>query len=60
MFNEREYPDYVSGTGYVLSGQLIPNLFESSLKVPLFHLEDVFVTGLVARKAGVAPENYHL
>lgn len=60
MFNEKEYPDYVSGTGYVLSGRLIPVLFETALHVPLFHLEDVFTTGMVARKAGIVPENFHL
>ena len=60
MFSGREYPDYVSGTGYVMSGRLIPRLFDTSLSVPLFHLEDVFMTGLVARRAGIVPENFHL
>lgn len=60
MFDGKEYPDYVSGTGYVISGALVPRLFESALHVPLFHLEDVFITGMAARRANVVPENFHL
>jgi len=60
MFSGKEYPDYVSGTGYIMSGHLVPILFESAMQVPLFHLEDVFITGLVARRANVTPENFHL
>ena len=45
MFSGKEYPDYVSGTGYIMSGHLVPILFESAMQVPLFHLEDVFITG---------------
>ena len=45
MFSGKEYPDYVSGTGYIMSGHLVPILFESAMQVPLFHLEDIFITG---------------
>jgi len=60
MFTGKEYPDYVSGTGYVIAGPLVPTLFETALHVPLFHLEDVFTTGMVAKRANVTPENFHL
>lgn len=60
MYDAKVYPDYVSGTGYVISGQLVPILFESAMRVPLFHLEDVYTTGLVAKQANVIPENFHL
>jgi beta-1,3-galactosyltransferase 1 len=60
MFTGKVYPDYVSGTGYVIAGPLVPTLFETALHVPLFHLEDVFTTGMVARSANVTPENFHL
>ena len=60
MFNGNEYPDYVSGTGYVMSGAIIPTLFKNALQVPLFHLEDIFVTGMVAHRSKIVPENYHL
>lgn len=60
MFNGKEYPDYVSGTGYVISGALIRTLFDNAMHVPLFHLEDVFITGMVAHRSNVTPENFHL
>lgn len=60
MFDGKEYPDYVSGTGYVMSGKIVPALFENALQVPLFHLEDIFITGMVARKTKIVPENYNL
>ena len=60
MFTGNEYPDFVSGTGYVMSGALIPTLFNKSLQVPLFHLEDVFLTGIVAQHLNITVENYHL
>ena len=60
MFTEKVYPDFVSGTGYVLSGALIPVMFDKSLQVPLFHLEDVFLTGIVAQHLNITVENYHL
>nr|CAG4648786.1 EOG090X0A8N [Polyphemus pediculus] len=60
MFSGKEYPDYVSGTGYVISGGLISTLFENAMQVPLFHLEDIFITGMVARQSNITPENFHL
>ena len=60
MYNGKVYPDYVSGTGYVISGPLVPILFEGALHVPLFHLEDVYTTGMVAKQANVIPENSNL
>lgn len=60
MYDAKVYPDYVSGTGYVISGPLVPILFENALHVPLFHLEDVYTTGIVAKRANVIPENSHL
>lgn len=60
MYGAKVYPDYVSGTGYVISGPLVPTLFEKALEVPLFHLEDVYTTGMVAKQANVTPENSNL
>jgi beta-1,3-galactosyltransferase 1 len=60
MYNAKVYPDYVSGTGYVISGPLVPILFEGALHVPLFHLEDVYTTGMVAKQANIIPENSNL
>lgn len=55
MFREGYYPNYLSGTAYVFSGDLVDPLFSASLSTPYFHLEDVFLTGICARKIGVRP-----
>ncbi|XP_045126834.1 beta-1,3-galactosyltransferase 1-like [Portunus trituberculatus] len=41
-------PNYVSGTAYVLSANIIPHLLEAAKHTPIIHLEDVYLTGLVA------------
>ncbi|XP_059165896.1 beta-1,3-galactosyltransferase 1-like [Physella acuta] len=53
MFSEDTYPDYVSGTAYVMSAEASWLLYEGSLRVPLFWLEDIYITGICSKKAGV-------
>ena len=50
MFHDRVYPDYVSGTGYVMSYSSAVILYKMSLTVPAFHLEDVYITGMLPAK----------
>ncbi|XP_069181535.1 beta-1,3-galactosyltransferase 1 isoform X2 [Procambarus clarkii] len=57
MFREGKYPNYLSGTGYVLSTNLVEPLLGAALSTPYFHLEDVFLTGICARKIGVHPKD---
>ncbi|KAG0702378.1 Beta-1,3-galactosyltransferase 1 [Chionoecetes opilio] len=57
MFREDKYPNYLSGTGYVLSGDLVKPLLDAALTTPYFHLEDVFLTGICAKKIGVRPSD---
>ncbi|KAK3084706.1 hypothetical protein FSP39_017750 [Pinctada imbricata] len=45
-FNGDVYPDYCSGTAYVLSSDIVPKLFKVSQEIPLFWLEDIFITGI--------------
>lgn len=45
MFAEKVYPNYLSGTGYVMSIDVVPKLYKAALNVPIFHLEDVYITG---------------
>jgi hypothetical protein len=40
------YPDYVGGPCYVLSGNIVPRLYEASFSAPLFPIEDLYLTGL--------------
>jgi len=50
MYSGETYPDYLSGTAYIFSFETAKRLYNGSLTTPLFHLEDVFLTGFVADK----------
>ncbi|KAK6184381.1 hypothetical protein SNE40_006864 [Patella caerulea] len=41
------YPDYASGTAYVLTQDVTKNLFIAALHTKYFSLEDVFITGIL-------------
>ncbi|XP_015121660.1 beta-1,3-galactosyltransferase 1 isoform X2 [Diachasma alloeum] len=58
MFSEKIYPNYLSGTGYVMSLDVASKLYESALSTPLLHLEDVYITGLCARNAKLRPVDH--
>ncbi|CAK9812421.1 Beta-1,3-galactosyltransferase 1 [Anthophora plagiata] len=58
MYSEKIYPNYLSGTGYVMSLDVAIKLYHAALKTPLLHLEDVYVTGLCAKHAKVRPVNH--
>lgn len=45
MYNKNVYPDYLSGTGYLMSMDTAAKLYNASMKTPLLHLEDVYLTG---------------
>lgn len=57
MYSHRLYPNYLSGTGYVMSINVAHQLYQVALKTPLFHLEDVFITGICANKRGIRPKD---
>ena len=54
MYNGRERPVMLSGSGYVLSAAAAVCAYEESLKLPFFHLEDVHVNGFAAQSCGTA------
>ncbi|XP_015610487.1 beta-1,3-galactosyltransferase 1 isoform X2 [Cephus cinctus] len=58
MYAERTYPNYLSGTGYVMSLDVAGKLYQAALSTPLLHLEDVYVTGVCAQKAKLRPVNH--
>ncbi|KAL0108517.1 hypothetical protein PUN28_015213 [Cardiocondyla obscurior] len=58
MYSEKTYPNYLSGTGYVMSMNVAAKLYQAALVTPLLHLEDVYVTGLCAKRARVRPVNH--
>ncbi|KAH0949039.1 hypothetical protein HN011_011220 [Eciton burchellii] len=58
MYSEKTYPNYLSGTGYVMSMSVASKLYQAALVTPLLHLEDVYITGLCAKRARVRPVNH--
>lgn len=46
IFSEGFYPNYLSGTGYVMSRDVVNKLYKAALKTPIIHLEDVYITGI--------------
>lgn len=47
------YPDFVSGSAYVVGGEVIVPLYAQTGRVRPLWLEDVYVTGLCAEAAGI-------
>ncbi|KAL8177008.1 UNVERIFIED_CONTAM: hypothetical protein K2H54_040793 [Gekko kuhli] len=41
------YPDFASGGGFVLPGSMLPALYQASLQLPVFPLDDVYLGFLV-------------
>ncbi|PNF41613.1 hypothetical protein B7P43_G10450 [Cryptotermes secundus] len=58
MYQGTLYPNYLSGTGYIMSRDVVLRLYHAALKTPLFHLEDVYLTGLCAHAAGIRPRHH--
>ncbi|KAJ8971937.1 hypothetical protein NQ314_000470 [Rhamnusium bicolor] len=50
MYKGKLYPNYVSGTGYLMSMDVAHKLFNTTLSTPIFHLEDVYLTGKLINK----------
>ncbi|XP_026680945.1 beta-1,3-galactosyltransferase 1-like isoform X1 [Diaphorina citri] len=55
MFSGDVYPDYLSGIAYIMSFKVARALYNVSLQLPLLHHEDVFITGICAKAAGIKP-----
>lgn len=55
MYNGKIYPNYLSGTGYVMSIDLIPKLYKQAFVIPIFHLEDIYITGILPKAIGQKP-----
>ena len=53
MYNGSHYPEILSGSGYVMSKLAAQCLYQEGLKLPYFHLEDVFVTGFAAQSCHI-------
>ena len=52
-FPDDIYPSYMLGSAYAMTCSSVPDLYAASLKVHYMKIEDVFITGLCANKAGI-------
>lgn len=50
-----KYPNYLSGTSYLISNSIVKPLLIAAVRNHYFHLEDVFITGVCAKQIGVKP-----
>ena len=58
FYSMLEYPPFLSGSGYIIPGQIIAKMFETALTIPYFHIEDVFMTGMVTMAAKIPIKNH--
>ncbi len=53
QYPESSYPAFVTGPSYLVSKSAVNHLFSAALDHPFLHLEDVFITGIIAEQVGV-------
>lgn len=51
------FPDYITGGMYVIGGRVVNLLYRATGQVSLFRVEDMYLTGMCAERAGVARVN---
>ena len=57
MYSKKRYPNYLSGTAYLMSRAVATTLYDNSIKLPVFHMEDIFITGILAQFSGIRPQD---
>ena len=53
QYTESSYPPFVTGPSYLISRPAFDLLQQAAMNRPFFHLEDVFITGIVAESVNV-------
>jgi hypothetical protein len=55
LFPDVYYPNYISGGSYVMTKDIIKPLIKTldEYSGPVFHIDDAFITGILAEKAGI-------
>lgn len=48
-----KYPPYCEGFAYIMSLDVVLKLYTASISVPYYWIDDVYVTGFLAAKAGI-------
>lgn len=60
MYSRKFFPNYLSGSAYLMSEAVVRKLYRTSLRTPIFYIEDVYITGIVANKVGLRRTNHPL
>ncbi|ELT99866.1 hypothetical protein CAPTEDRAFT_133879 [Capitella teleta] len=60
LYGKPQYPDYLSGSAYVVTNDLVPELCEISKLNKIFWLEDVYITGILAAKVNATLVHHKL
>ena len=50
LFSGEFFPNFLGGQAYIMSFYAAQKLYEGGLIAPLFYLDDVFLTGIVAKR----------
>jgi hypothetical protein len=50
FLKEIRYPKFMSGAGYILPWWTLPCIYQQSLVLPYYFVEDVFLTGWIGKK----------
>ena len=58
-FPDDYFPTYCSGSAYVLSPDVVSDMYNASLNTPFFWVDDFYITGLLASKVGVKHEKFN-
>ena len=53
QYSEASYPPFVTGPSYLVSRSAVNHLFAAAMEHPFLHLEDVFLTGIIAEQCGI-------
>lgn len=56
-YPSKKYPPYLSGGSYLMSTDVATRLLRVCSKPPYISMEDVFLTGICARRAQISPTN---
>ena len=46
---------HILGTSYLMAKTTVAKLYNASLDTPMFHLEDIFVTGMLSARVRIRP-----
>ena len=59
QYPEERYPDFATGPSYLVSIQAVREIYAAAMEFKYIHLEDVFLTGVVADSLDISRTDVH-